>query len=217
METTRKFAVVLAGCGVYDGAEIHEAVMTLYAIDRTGNSYEVFAPDVTQHHVVNHFTGKPMDEKRNVLTESARIARGKIRPLKEFNSDEFDILIFPGGFGVAKNLCTFAFDGANCKVNPEVEKAVVAMHKAGKPIGALCIAPVLLAKILGDVTLTIGQDAGTAAAVTAMGATHRPTGHREVIVDKKNKIVTNPCYMLDASITDIAEGAMNAVNALLTF
>ena len=215
METTRKFAVVLAGCGVYDGAEIQEAVMTLYAIDRSGNSFGVFAPDVPQHHVVNHLTGKPMDEKRNVLTESARIARGKIRPLKEFKSDEFDILIFPGGFGVAKNLCTFAFDGANCKVNPEVEMAVIAMHKAGKPIGALCIAPVLLAKILGDVTLTIGQDAGTAAAVTAMGATHKPTTHREVIIDKKNKIVTSPCYMLDASITDIAEGALNTVNALL--
>ncbi|OFY46206.1 MAG: isoprenoid biosynthesis protein ElbB [Bacteroidetes bacterium GWF2_49_14] len=215
METTRKFAVVLAGCGVYDGAEIQEAVMTLYAIDRSGNSFGVFAPDVPQHHVVNHLTGKPMDEKRNVLTESARIARGKIRPLKEFKSDEFDILIFPGGFGVAKNLCTFAFDGANCKVNPEVEMAVIAMHKAGKPIGALCIAPVLLAKILGDVTLTIGQDAGTAAAVTAMGATHKPTTHREVIIDKKNKIVTSPCYMLDAGITDIAEGALNAVNALL--
>jgi enhancing lycopene biosynthesis protein 2 len=215
METTRKFAVVLAGCGVYDGAEIHEAVMTMYAIDRSGSTYEVFAPDAPQHHVVNHLTGKPTDEKRNVLTEAARIARGNIRPLKEFNSDEFDILIFPGGFGVAKNLCSFAFDGANCSVNPDVEKAVLAMHKAGKPIGALCIAPVLLAKILGDVTLTIGQDPGTAAAVTVMGATHKPTGHREVIIDKKNKIVTSPCYMLDASITDIAEGALNAVNALL--
>jgi enhancing lycopene biosynthesis protein 2 len=215
MEAKKKFAVVLAGCGVYDGAEIHEAVMTLYAIDKTGSSYQVFAPDVNQHHVVNHLTGQPTEETRNVMTEAARIARGRIKPLKDFRASDFDILIFPGGFGAAKNLCTFAFDGPDCKVNPDVEQAIVTMHKAGKPIGALCIAPVILAKVLGNVKLTIGQDAGTAAAVQKLGATHQPTGHREVVVDKANKVVTSPCYMLDASITDIAEGARLAVEALV--
>jgi enhancing lycopene biosynthesis protein 2 len=215
MEAKKKFAVVLAGCGVYDGAEIHEAVMTLYAIDRIGSSYQVFAPDVMQYHVINHLLGKPTEEKRNVLVEAARIARGRIKPLSEFKAGDFDILIFPGGFGAAKNLCTFAFDGPDCKVNPDVESSIQAMHKAGKPIGALCIAPVVLAKVLGNVKLTIGQDAGTAAAIEKLGATHEPTQHREVVVDKANKLVTSPCYMLDASITDIAEGARLAVEALM--
>lgn len=215
MEAKRRFAVVLAGCGVYDGAEIHEAVMTLYAIDRLGHTYQVFAPDVMQHHVVNHLTGEPMNEQRNVLVEAARIARGRIRPLREFAPENYDILVFPGGFGVAKNLCNFAFKGADCAVHPEVEQAIARMHKAGKPIGALCIAPVLLAKILGKVILTIGQDSGTASAVESMGATHEPTNHREVVIDRKNKVVTSPCYMLDASITDIAEGASLTIQALL--
>jgi len=215
MKGTRKFAVVLAGCGVYDGAEIHEAVMTLYAIDRNHCTCQVFAPDVPQYHVINHLTGKPEQASRQVLAESARIARGKIRSLAEFRASDFDILIFPGGFGVAKNLCTFAFDGAACSVNPDVERAIRTMHAAGKPIGALCIAPVLLARILGDVKVTIGQDASTARAIAAMGAVHQPTGHREVVIDKKNKIVTSPCYMLNATLTDIAEGAMKTVEALL--
>jgi len=215
MEAKKKFAVVLAGCGVYDGAEIHEAVMTLYAIDRIGSRYQVFAPDVMQHHVINHLTGQPSEEKRNVLAEAARIARGKIQPLKEFRASDFDILILPGGFGAAKNLCSFAFDGPDCTVNPDVEQAILSMHKANKPIGALCIAPVILAKVLGNVKLTIGQDTETAAAVVKLGATHQPTHHREVVVDKANKVVTSPCYMLDASITDIAEGARLAVEALV--
>lgn len=215
MKTARTFAVVLAGCGVYDGAEIHEAVMTLYAIDRSGSSYQIFAPDIAQYHVVNHLTGKPTGETRQVLVEAARIARGKIKPLKDFKAGDFDILMFPGGFGVAKNFCSYAFDGASCTVNPEVEHAIRSMHAAGKPIGALCITPVVLAKILGDITVTIGQDARTASDVQAMGATHQPTRHREVVIDRKNKIVTSPCYMLDATVTDIADDAIKTVEALL--
>lgn len=211
----KKFAVVISGCGVYDGAEIHETVMTMLAIAKAGASYQMFAPDILQHHVINHLTGKEMPEKRNVLVESARIARGNIKPLSEYNPKDFDALILPGGFGVAKNLCTFAFDGADCKVNPEVEKAVKDTHALKKPIGALCIAPALISKLLGDVEVTIGQDAGTAQAITKMGAKHVKTTHGEVVIDKKHNVFTTPCYMLDANIVHIELGAMNVVAAMM--
>ena len=211
----QKIAVVLSGNGVFDGAEIHEATLTLYAIARRGAVYEIFAPDIPQHHVINHLTGEEMDESRNVLVESARIARGKIRALNEFSGREFDALMFPGGFGAAKNLSSFAFEGADCKVNPDVENAIKEMISLGKPVGALCISPVILAKILGDVELTIGQDTDTAEAIQKMGARHTETSHGEVVVDKKYKVVTTPCYMLDASIDQIGEGAENVVDAVL--
>jgi enhancing lycopene biosynthesis protein 2 len=211
----KKFAVILAGCGVYDGAEIHEAVMTLYAIAKQGASYEIFAPDIPQHHVVNHLSGKEMPEKRNVLTESARIARGKIAPLSELHVRSIDALIFPGGFGVAKNLCSFAFDGENCKVNPEVSDLIREAVSLRKPIGALCISPVILAKVLGDVKVTIGQEKGPATAIEKMGAEHVITTHGEVVVDERHKIFTTPCYMLDATILQIAEGAENIVKKML--
>jgi enhancing lycopene biosynthesis protein 2 len=211
----KKFAVVLSGCGVYDGAEIHEATLTMLAIMKHGGSYEVFAPDIDQHHVVNHLTGQEMNERRNVLIESARIARGKIKDLKLYDPNNFDALIFPGGFGVAKNLCDFAFKGDECKVNPDVEKAILKTAGKNKPIGALCISPVILAKIFGDVELTIGQDRGTAEAVEKMGVTHIKTSHGEVIIDEKNNLFTTPCYMLDANIVQIAEGAENIVKAMM--
>lgn len=210
-----KAAVVLAGCGVFDGAEIHEAVMTLYAIDKNGGSYEIFAPNVAQHHVINHLTGDEMKESRNVLTEAARIARGKIRALTEYRASEFDALIFPGGFGVAKNLCTYASDGPECKVDRVVEEAIRSTHSAGKPIGALCISPVLIARVLGDVTVTIGNDRDTAADVVRLGGLHEDRNHGEVSVDTKNLIVTAPCYMLNATITDIARDAEAVVHALM--
>ncbi len=212
---SKKFAVVLAGCGVYDGAEIHEAVMTLYAIDSSGCSYQVFAPNIDQHHVINHTNGSEMNEKRNVLVESARIARGKILPLNEFKPSDFDALIFPGGFGVAKNLCSFAFEGAKCTVLPAVEKAIKETHSLKKPIGALCISPVLLAKVLSKGTLTIGHDAGTAQAIETLGGKHMATQHGEVAIDPENLLFTTPCYMLDAKITDIANGAKAIVDAML--
>ncbi len=211
----KKIAVVLSGCGVYDGAEIHEAVLTMFAIASNGAVYEVFAPDIDQHHVVNHLTGTEMDETRNVLIESARIARGKIKALSEFSAKEFDAIIFPGGFGAAKNLSTFALDGSNCQVDSDVEVAIKEMISLGKPVGALCISPVILAKILGDVELTIGDDAGTIQAIEEMGATHKATTHGEVVVDQQHKIVTTPCYMLDARITQIEEGARNVVKTIL--
>jgi enhancing lycopene biosynthesis protein 2 len=207
-------AVVLAGCGVLDGAEIHEAVMTLYAIDRAGGTYRIFAPNVKQHHVINHITGEAMNESRNVLTEAARIARGKIKALTEYRVADFDALVFPGGFGVAKNLCTYAVDGTECHVDRVVEAAIRDTHKAGKPIGAMCISPVLITRVLGDVTVTIGNDASTASDITAMGGRHEIKRHGEVSVDLKNRLVTAPCYMLNATLTDIARDAEEVIKAL---
>lgn len=209
-----KFAVVLSGCGVYDGAEIHEAVMTLLAIARNGGTYEIFAPNVMQHHVINHLSGEIMNESRNVLFESARIARGKIKRLMEYKAADFDALVFPGGFGVAKNLSSYAFDGLEMKTDKVVDKVIRETHAAGKPIGALCIAPVLLTKILGNIEVTVGNDAKTADDIRSMGGTHKNTGNREIVVDRINKIVTSPCYMIDAGITEIADGADAAVKAL---
>ncbi len=207
MNKKKRFAVVLAGCGVFDGSEIHEATMTLYAIMKNQGEYEIFAPDIMQHHVINHVSGDDMNETRNVLTESARIARGKIRALNEFRSEDFDAVIFPGGFGVAKNLSSFAFDGPDCKVIPEVERTVKDMVDSGKPVGALCISPAIMAKILDKPVLTIGSDEATAKALESMGASHKTSGHGEVVVDPDYKLVTSPCYMLDANILQIAEGA----------
>lgn len=213
----KKFAVVLSGCGVFDGAEIHEATMTLLAIAQQGATYEIFAPDIDQYHVINHLTHQPVQEKRNVLVESARIARGRIKPLSQFKATDFDALIFPGGFGAAKNLSTVAFDGPGAKVDPDVERAVKGMHAAGKPIGALCIAPAVIARILGNVEVTIGNDPGTAGAIEKMGGKHVRTTHGEVVVDQKNRIFTTPCYMLDATIVQIYEGATNVVREVLRF
>ena len=213
--TKKKIAVVLAGCGVYDGAEIHESVLTMLAIAQAGAEYDISAPNVNQHHVVNHLTGNEMPEKRNVLIESARIARGHIKPLSELNASKADALMLPGGFGVAKNLCTFAIDGTNCDVNPDIERVIKEFHTSGKPIGALCISPALITKVLGKIEVTIGQDEGTASAINQMGGTHVKTTHGEIVTDHKNKIVTTPCYMLDANIMQIAEGAKNITEAVL--
>lgn len=211
----KKFAVVLSGCGVFDGAEIHEATLTMLAIMKQGATYEVFAPDIEQHHVINHISGEVMKEKRNVLIESSRIARGNIRDLKEYDPNNFDALIFPGGFGAAKNLSDFAFKGENCSIDPDVEKAILKTAGRNKPVGALCISPVILAKIFGDVELTIGKDRSTVEAIEKMGATHITTNHGEVIIDEKNNLFTTPCYMLDANIVQIADGAENIVRAMM--
>ncbi len=211
----KKFAVVLAGCGVFDGAVIHEATLSMLAIKRNGASYELFAPDIPQHHVINHLTGEEMPETRNVLVESARIARGKIRPLHQLNVRDFDALLFPGGFGAAKNLSTWAFDGPACRIDSGIEKVIREMATLKKPIGALCISPVLLAKVLGNVELTIGNDEETAAAIAKTGANHISTTHGDVIRDTHRPVFTTPCYMLDAGITQIADGAENIVKAML--
>jgi enhancing lycopene biosynthesis protein 2 len=211
-----KFAVVLAGCGVYDGAEIHEAVMTFLAITRNGGTYHVFAPNVMQYHVVNHITGVEMKESRNVMVESARIARGKIKALIDYHPKDFDALVFPGGFGVAKNLCSYAFDGSEMKIDRVVEKAIKDTHSAGKPIGALCISPVLITKVLGNVEVTIGSDKGTAEHIKEMGGVHKITNNGEIVIDRKNRLVTSPCYMIDAKITDIEVGADKTIKALIS-
>ncbi|MCB8964798.1 MAG: isoprenoid biosynthesis glyoxalase ElbB [Bacteroidales bacterium] len=215
MNNQKKFAVVLSGCGVYDGSEIHEAVMTLYAIALNGCSYQTFAPNIEQHDVIDHTTGKPIAQSRNVLVESARISRGHIKPLSEFNAELFDALVFPGGFGVAKNLSSWALQNANCTVNTEVAKAIKDMHGMHKPIGALCISPVLMAKVLGNVTITFGKDAATAKATETLGAKHQLTGSGQVVVDERNMVFSTPCYMLDASIVDIADGAKAIISEML--
>jgi enhancing lycopene biosynthesis protein 2 len=210
----KKFAVILAGCGVYDGAEIHETVLTLLAIDHAGATYQCFAPDILQHHVVNHLTGKEMSEKRNVLVEAARIARGSIKSLAEFDVKNFDALIFPGGFGAAKNLCDWAFKGDQCEVNPEVEHAVMSVFEAGKPIGAMCIAPVILAKLFQGTSLTTGNDPASSGFMERTGNQSVITSHGEVIVDVERKLFTTPCYMLDASISQIEEGTSNIIGEM---
>lgn len=209
-------AIVLSGCGVYDGAEIQEAVMTMLAVERNGGTYQCFAPNIPQHHVINHLTGQEeTGATRNVMTEAARIARGNIKDIREYTPDAYDALMFPGGFGVAKNLCTFALDGPECRVNPDIEALVKATVAANRPIGALCIAPALMARIMGDgVNVTIGQDADVAQGIEAMGGVHTQTTHGEVIVDSRRKLATTPCYMLDATLSQIADGAENVVRAV---
>jgi enhancing lycopene biosynthesis protein 2 len=215
MGDKKKFAVILSGCGNKDGAEIHESVMTLWAIHKHGAEYQCFAPDIPQHHVLNFINDQEMAESRNVLVESARIARGNINNLKDYKAADYDGLIMPGGLGAAKNLSSFAFEGPDCTVNEDLARAVqeTAAHK--KPIGALCIAPAIVAKVLGNITVTIGQDAGTETALAKMGASHEKTTHGEVTIDRENKVVTTPCYMLDARVDQIGEGAESLVMALL--
>ncbi len=215
MGSKKKFAIVLAGSGVYDGSEIHEATMSMFAVVKNGCTYDIFAPNIDQYHVVNHITGEEMPEKRNVMVESARIARGNISPITDYKPENYDGLLFPGGFGVAKNLCTYAFDGVGCEVLPEIEKAIKDTAAANKPIGALCISPVLITKVLEDVEVTIGQDKATAAHIEEMGGRHINTHHGDVVVDSKFKVATTPCYMLEATIVDIAEDAENVVLSML--
>ncbi len=211
----KKFAVVLSGCGVYDGAEIHESTMTMLSILEQGGQYQCFAPDIPQYHVINHLNGEVMDESRNVLVESARIARGDIKPLKEFKAEDYDALIFPGGFGAAKNLSTVAFDGADAKVNPDVERVIKDMLNLHKPIGALCIAPAVVAKVIQGVEVTIGNDPDTADAIKKMGSKHVVTTHGQVVHDHKYNVFTTPCYMLDATLLDIKGDAGLVVKGMM--
>ncbi len=211
----KKFAVVLCGCGCYDGSEIHESVMTLLAIDRNECQYSIFAPDADQYHVINHYTKQATGEKRNMLAEAARIARGDIQPLTALKAGDFDAVVFPGGFGAAKNLFTYALEGTKAVVIPEIERVVKEFYAAHKPIGALCIAPVMIAKILGNVTITVGVDEKTIADVESFGAKHINTQQTEVIADKENRVFTTPCYMLPATIADIADCADNLIKAIL--
>ena len=214
-----RVGVVLSGCGVNDGAEIHESVITMLALDRAGADIVFMAPNIDQLHVINHYTGSEMDESRNVLMESARIARGKIRDMAEVHASDVDALIFPGGFGVAKNLCDYAMAGTNCSVNPDVKRLATDVHKAEKPIGIICIAPAMFAKIMqgtGDsVEMTIGTDEQTSSDINSMGSNHITCSVEDIVIDKKNKVVSTPAYMLDQRISEVAEGIEKLIKEVL--
>lgn len=213
----KRIGVVLSGCGVYDGSEIHEAVLTLLAIDRSGAEAICMAPDMELAEI-DHLAGQPTGAKRNVLIESARIARGNIINITIVKADDLDAIIFPGGFGAAKNLCDFATKGAEASVQPEVARLLKEMAAAKKPIGAICIAPALIAAVLGKEyapAITIGNDAGTAAAINATGSIHQNCPVRELVIDSKNRIVTTPAYMLAGCISEAAEGIEKAVKAVI--
>jgi enhancing lycopene biosynthesis protein 2 len=213
----KKIGVVLSGCGVRDGSEIHEAVLTLLAIDRNGAEAICMAPDM-EFPEVDHLTMEETGAKRNVLVESARIARGKIRNIKDVKAAELDAVIFPGGFGAAKNLCDFAAKGPDASIQPEVARLVREMAKAKKPIGAICIAPALIAAILGKESsprLTIGNDTGTAEAINKTGSRHVDCPVTEFVVDRENRIVSTPAYMLANGIAEAAEGIEKTVKAVI--
>lgn len=213
---SKKVAVILSGCGVYDGAEIYESVVTLLRLDQRGAQVQCFAPNIAQLHVINHLTGEEMPESRNVLVESARIARGEIKDIREADAEDFDALIIPGGFGSAKNLSNFAIEGTGCTVQPDVLALTEAFAEAGKPVGLICISPALAAKIYGPgVTCTIGNDAETAAALNKMGATHKDCAVSDIVEDKARKLVTTPAYMLAQSISEAASGINKLVDRVL--
>ena len=210
----KNIAVILAGCGTKDGSEINETVTLLLALDQHGLKYQCFAPDANQYHVVNHLIGEVVNEERNMLVEAARIVRGEILPMTEFNADNFDGLAIPGGVGAANNLFTYFIDGMQMTVLPEVRDAIVKIHEQNKPIAAMCIAPVLLANVLNDITITLGnEECGPAKDILKMGAHHEATKNGEVTSDLKNKIFTTPCFMLESTLKDIYEDAYNLVDA----
>jgi enhancing lycopene biosynthesis protein 2 len=216
-----KTAIVLSGCGVKDGTEIHEAVLTMLHLDRHGLQFVCAAPDADQAQVVNHVADRVCaGEGRNMLAESARIARGDIIPLDRLKAVDIDALIFPGGFGAARNLCTFADEGPHCSVRPDVEQLIMDMVQAGKPLGALCIAPVLLARVMGGrampVELTIGNDQGVAGAIAAMGARHAECPVDRAVTDTKYRVVTSPAYMLASGIHDVYKSTGALVDAMMT-
>lgn len=207
-----KAGVILAGCGVYDGTEIHEAVCTMLALSEAGIEYQCMAPNAPQMHVIDHITGKPMTgQSRNVLIEAARIARGDILALGDVSVADYDAFIFPGGFGAAKNLCTFAIEGENCSVQRDVERVIREAHSSGKPLAFVCIAPVIAAKVLGrdvlgssvNAKLTIGDDPDTADAINSMGCTHVECQATAAVVDEDNKIISTPAYMKAQSIAEV--------------
>jgi enhancing lycopene biosynthesis protein 2 len=209
-----KVGVLLCGCGMYDGSEIHEATLTLLFLDRAGAEIVCIAPDISQAEVVNHLTGQATGERRQVLVEAARIARGSIRDIRQVKASELSALILPGGLGAAKNLCDFALKGADCTVKPEVAGLIREMHEAGKPIGFICIAPVIAAKVLGA-KVTIGTDRATAATVEKMGGRHVVCAVDEITVDEEKKVVSTPAYMLGPTISRVALGIEKLVAKVL--
>ncbi|MCK5916156.1 MAG: isoprenoid biosynthesis glyoxalase ElbB [Deltaproteobacteria bacterium] len=212
-----KIGILLSGCGVNDGSEIHEAVLTMLALDRLGVERLCIAPDINQHDVVNHLSGAASDETRNVLLESARIARGEIADLATISAKDMDAVILPGGFGAAKNLSDFAVAGVQAQVQPEVLRFLKDMHQAKKPIGAICIAPAVIAIALGEFNpvLTIGNDPATATALESFGARHQDCRVDDIVVDQNNLLVTTPAYMLGPGLKEIAQGIDKLVQQIV--
>jgi len=214
----RNAAVILSGCGVFDGAEVHESVLTLLALDLAGVKYVCAAPDIDQTHVVDHLAGAPAEgETRNVLRESARIARGEIKALGELDPEDFDAILLPGGFGAAKNLCNFAFETDNFEVDSTVAEFLLKAHELGKPLAFACIAPAIAAKLFGSKGLkfTIGTDADTAQALAKHGGEHVGCDVDQIVIDQNLKIVSTPAYMLAERISEAHTGLTRMVNATL--
>jgi len=213
----KKIAVLLSGAGVFDGSEIHEAVLTLLALTKLGASYQCFAPDIEQMHVVNHLTGEvAAGESRNVLVESARIARGEITATDRLDIEAFDALVIPGGFGAAKNLCNFATNGSDCEIPLEVSDFISEFADAKKPVGFICIAPIMIPLLYGEGVMgTIGNDIDTAQAFNLMGGHHQEAVVQDIIVDEANKVVSTPAYMLAGNIAEANEGIEKLVKKVL--
>ncbi len=214
-----KVAVCLSGCGFLDGAEIHESVLTLLALDQAGAEAVCCAPDIRQRRVTDHLTQQEVRDSRNVLVESARIARCKITPLSEMKAADVSALILPGGFGAALNLSSFGVDGAECSVEADLERLIGEMLTAGKPIGAICIAPATLSRVLGNhgipAAVTIGDDPGTAGALGSMGVIHKNCSATDAVVDSEHRIVTTPAYMLGKGPAEIFQGISKCVEEVL--
>ncbi|HEY5581420.1 MAG TPA: isoprenoid biosynthesis glyoxalase ElbB [Rhodoferax sp.] len=223
MAKTPKIAVLLAGCGHLDGSEVREAVLTLLALDQHGAAFQCIAPNAPQFHVINHITGEPVaGAQRNILEESSRIARlGQCLDLAQAKVADYDALVMPGGYGVAKNHCSFAFKGADADVRPDVAAFVRGFFEAKKPVGAICIAPALVALVLhqayDSAALTLGNDAGVAAAMLQLGQQYQSTPNaRAIIIDEAHKLVTTPAYMFDdARLSDVFVGIERCVAEVL--
>jgi len=217
----KKIGVLLSGCGVFDGTEVHESVLTLYFLDREGADITCLAPNVPQLHVIDHQTSQDTGEKRNVFVESARISRGNMVDLASVSADDLDGLIIPGGFGAAKNLIDYALKGRDCSIKPDVKRIINDMVDAGKPVGAICIAPMVVAVALRETdchpVLTIGTDSATASDIEYFGAKHQEARVDEIAVDDTNKIVTTPAYMLGPTISDVAKGIEKVVKQVLAW
>lgn len=211
----KKVAVILSGCGVYDGSEINEVVLSLLALEQNSIAYTCFAPNINQHHVINHITGEEMADSRNVLIESARIVRGQVTDIKNLDPSHFDAIFIPGGFGAAKNLSDFTFNGASAKFNQQLLNAVLGFKNLNKPIAAICIAPIIVVKALGNgVNVTIGNDIEVAKHIQTMGGEHIPKGTTDLCYDEVNKVLTTPCYMLAKNILEVKSGIDNLVTKL---
>ncbi|QPE16917.1 isoprenoid biosynthesis glyoxalase ElbB [Providencia rettgeri] len=212
----KSIAVILSGCGVFDGSEIHESVLTMLALSQINAEIHFFAPDELQPTVINHMTGESKSEKRNQMEESSRITRGKISPLSSADASTLDALIIPGGFGAAKNLCDFAVKGSECVINKELLSLVRQMHQQKKPLGLMCIAPVMLPKMLNtSVVLTIGNDSETIAQIEIMGGKHIECAVDDIVIDEVNRVVTTPAYMLAQSISEANKGINKLVKKVL--